>query len=109
VSTAGTGGSAITARGRDAADSYSGTIATLPSGKGTEGVLLLQLPRLGLSNTAPTTTNPNAFEWKADTQSGQKGITIGSATTDGVALKIITGIASGTVDINFTFTTDTAL
>jgi hypothetical protein len=108
VSTAGSGGSAITARGRDSADSYSGTIQTLPSSKGTEGNILLN-KRLALSNTAATTANPNNWEWKAETQTGQKGITIGSATTDGVVLKIITGIASATVDISITFTTDTAL
>lgn len=108
VSTAGTGGGAITARGRDSADTYAGTIQTLPTVKGTEGVTLLN-KRMALSNVAATTAAPNSWEWLAQEREGQKAITIGPTATDGVCLKIITGIATSTVDISITFTTDTAL
>jgi hypothetical protein len=106
VSTAGTGGSAITARGLDAADSYAGTIATLPTVKGTEGNILLQ-KRLWLLQTV--NTQPNMWEWVSSPSDGRKAITIGPTSTDGIVLKIVTGIATSTVDITIEFTTDTAL
>jgi hypothetical protein len=110
VSTAGTGGSAITARGLDAADSYGGTIATLPTVKGTEGNILLQkrLQLLTTAQVAATTVNPNSWEWQAMPNHGKKAITIGPTSTDGIVLKIVTGIATSTVDITLEFTTDTA-
>lgn len=104
TSDAGSGGSAITARGLDAADSYTGTIETLPSSKGTEGVVLLQ-KRLWLTNSIAT--QPNSWEWRANER--EKPIVIGETATDGICLKIVTGIASGEVDITVEFTTDTAL
>jgi hypothetical protein len=106
TSTAGSGGGAITARGLDAADSYSGTIQTLPSSKGTEGVTLIQ-KRLWLTNSIAA--QPNSWEWLARGHHGQKALTIGPTATDGICLKIVTGIASATVDITVEFTTDTAL
>ena len=108
TSTAGSGGGAITARGRDAADSYTGTIQTLPTVKGTEGNTLLN-QRLALSNVAATTSNPNSWEWLAREDEGQKPIVIGPSATDGICIKIVTGIAGATVDLNVTFCTDAAL
>jgi hypothetical protein len=111
LSTAGTGGTAITARGRDSADSYAGGVMTLPTVKGTEGVELLH-KRLQLLNTADVAANlanPNSWEWLAHGEMNEKPIIIGPATTDGIALKLITGIAVSTLDISITFTTDTTL
>lgn len=101
TTTASSGGSSITARPLDSTDSaFGGVIRTIPT-KGTEGVQLYQW-RMGLSNSAPAAANPNVMEWTARTD--QKPVIVGPATTDGLALKIITGIASGTVDITIEFT-----
>lgn len=102
TSTAGTGGGAISAYPLDAADTspYAGTIQTLPTGKGTEGVTLMGGP-VGLTATNPMTT-VNQWFWRADDD--EKPITIGTATTDGICIKIITGIATSKVDITLEFT-----
>lgn len=111
ISTAGTGGTAVTARPYDAADTYAGTAMTLPTVKGTEGNIILQkrLQILTTAQVAATTTNPNSWEWLTQELKGIKPIIIGPAVTDGIALKIITGIATATVDVTVEFTTDTAL
>lgn len=104
TTTAGTGGSAITARPLDAGDAaYAGDIRTLPTGKGTEGVTLL-VQRLYLTNSV---TVPNTWTWTPEP--GEKPIVIGTASTDGICLKIVTGIASGTVDIRVEFTVSSYL
>jgi hypothetical protein len=105
TSTAGTGGGAITARPWDSADSaFGGTIQTLPTAKGTEGVELWheRLQLLTTAQVAATTVNPNTAEWVA--RDGEKPIVFGSATTDGLALKLVTGIATSTLDIMLEFT-----
>jgi hypothetical protein len=100
LSTAGSGGGAITARPYDSADAaFGGTIQTLPSSKGTEGVELWH-DRLWLTNSIAA--QPNSVEWVA--RPGQKPIIWGSATTDGIALKIVTGIATSTLDVMVEFT-----
>ncbi len=102
VSTAGTGGGAITASPMDAADSaYAGTIATLPTVKGTEGVTLMGGP-VGITATNPMTT-VNQWAWRADDD--EKDIVIGTAATDGICFKLITGIATSKVDITIEFYT----
>jgi hypothetical protein len=98
TTTAGTGGTAVTARPLDAGDAaYGGDIRTLPTAKGTEGVTLL-VQRLYLTNSV---TVPNTWTWEP--AAGEKPIIIGTASTDGICLKIVTGIASGTVDIRVEF------
>jgi hypothetical protein len=100
TSTAGSGGSAITANPVDAADSaYAGTIQTLPSSKGTEGVVLLGGP-VGITATNPMTT-VNQWAWRCDDD--EKAITIGTATTDGIAFKLVTGIATSKLDLTIEF------
>ncbi len=103
TSTAGSGGGSISAYPVDAADggAYAGTIQTLPSSKGTEGVTLFGGP-LGMTNAQPMTTVNQLFYRFGD---DEKGIVIGTATTDGICIKIITGIASGKVDLVLEFTT----
>lgn len=111
LSTAGSGGTTVTARGLDAADTYAGTIQTLPTVKGTEGVQLLQkrMQLLTTAQVAATTVNPTAWEWLAHEEDGRKPIVFGTTSTDGIAIKIVTGITTGTLDLSVTFTTDTAL
>lgn len=104
TSTASSAGSSVTARQFDGADSaYAGAIRTIPT-KGTEGNQLLQA-RLWLTNSIAA--NPNTWEWVA--REDQKPIIFGTASTDGLALKIVTGIASATVDITLEFSTTTYL
>ena len=106
TTTAGSGGGAITARGLDTADTYTGTIQTLPSAKGTEGNTLLQ-KRLWLLQTV--NTQPFSWEWPLTPREARKPIVIGPATTDGICLKIVTGIATATVDITLELTTSETL
>jgi hypothetical protein len=49
------------------------------------------------------------WEWVSSPSDGRKAITIGPTSTDGIVLKIVTGIATSTLDITLEFTTDTAL
>jgi hypothetical protein len=102
TSTAGTGGGAITASPLDAADSaYAGTIQTLPTAKGTEGVVLMGGP-VGITATNPMTT-VNQWFWRCDDD--EKPITIGTAITDGIAFKLVTGIATSKLDLTIEFYT----
>lgn len=92
LSTAGTGGGTVNAQEYDSADTYGGAGMTLPSSKGTEGVALYEW-HLGLPATQLGT--PHSIVWEA--LPGMKPIIFGTATSAGVAFKIITGIASTTV------------
>lgn len=96
TSTAGSGGTAISAYPLDAGDTspYGGTIQTLPSSKGTEGVTLFGGP-VGMVAAQPMNIlNQWGYRFGFD----EKPIVIGSAATDGICWKIITGIASGKFD-----------
>lgn len=99
TSTAGSGGTTVNGRPFDAADTdpYGGTIQTRPSSKGTEGNQLLQ-------RAVPTyaaTGSVGSFEWRQD-QRG-KPIILGTSTANGICIKVQTGIASATVDIEVEF------
>lgn len=100
LSTAGTGGTAVTARPADEGDgAYAGGIMTLPTVKGTEGVLLWQW-RLPLVAAQPMT---GMVEWHA--RPDTKPFIWGTADTNGLAFKVITGIATTpTVDFACVFT-----
>lgn len=98
TTTAGSGGGAVTAAAYDTADSYAGTIQTLPTAKGTDGSLLwdiwLPLPA-ALGDALATRTwvqHPNA-----------KPIIFGTGTGAGITLEVVTGIASATVSVNLEF------
>jgi len=106
LTTAGSGGGALSARPHDSADTnpYAGTIQTLPSSKGTEGNFLWAR-YLWLTNSIAA--QPNSIEWVA--RNNMKPIIIGPAATDGLAIKIATGIATSTVNIHIEFTTSTYL
>lgn len=100
TSTAGTGGTSISCRPFDAADTnpYGGDARSLPAAAGTVGDQLLQF-RLGL-NTGTNLTN--AVEWTAH-GGNTKPIIFGSAVTSGIAVRIETGIATSTVDVEIEF------
>lgn len=94
LSTAGTGGSAVTPRPLDAGDSaYAGGAMTLPSSKGTEGVELYRW-RLGLVAAQPVV---ETLAWVAPLRG--KPIIFGTGTGNGIAFKVTTGVTSATVDI----------
>jgi hypothetical protein len=94
LSTAGTGGSSVTARPFDAADSaYGGGAMTLPTAKGTEGVQLWA-HRIPVPSALPLVSG---IEWAASERG--KPIIFGTGTGNGVAFKIVTGVSSCTVDI----------
>lgn len=105
TSTAGTGGTTVNARPFDAADTdpYGGVCMTLPTANGTEGNQLLQraIP------TYAATGSVGVTEWRADDKS--KPIIIGTSAANGICLKVVTGIASITVDIEIEFTVSTHL
>lgn len=97
LSTAGTGGATVTPRGHDAADTYAGAAMALPSAKGTEGVTLHQwyLPIVA--------AQPMIERIVWDSRLDAKPYIFGSGTANGVCLKVVTGVASVTLDINVEF------
>lgn len=99
TSTAGSGGGTVNARSFDAGDTtpYGGLCMTDPTARGTETDQLLQL-RLPVVASAPST---GIAEWKAG--EGVKPIIIGTATSGGIAVKIQTGIATDTADVEVEF------
>lgn len=97
LTTAGTGGSAVTPRGYDPADSaYGGGAQTLPSSKGTEGNALLQ-HRIQLPASLPFLSVASTWTWEASPFG--KPIIFGTGTTSGIVWKVETGVASCTVDV----------
>ena len=91
LSTAGTGGTAKTPAPFDTADTYGGGAMTLPSSKGTEGALLAVLGVLHFDSSA-NNGSYKSLTWEA--RPGDKPIIFGTATSSGIALKSITGIAA---------------
>jgi hypothetical protein len=103
TTTAGSGGTSVTARPLDTATSAFGGLIRSIGTKGTEGVQLLQA-RIDLLATQPTVAlNRPIWTWEADKITGP--IKVGNATTDGFVLKVVTGIATATVDISVDFYT----
>jgi hypothetical protein len=103
LSSAGTGGSAITPRPFDASDTAGATAMSLPTAKGTEGVLLMSTV-LVLRQALLATSSQMDDYWEWRQTPGKKPIIIPSGTTNGVAIKIGTGTASATVTVNIEFT-----
>lgn len=100
TSTAGSGGGTVNARPLDAADTdpYAGVAMTDPTSRGTEGNQLLQF-RLPVY---ASTGSSGMVEWVANDKA--KPIIIGTSTANGICVKIQTGIATDTVDVEVEFT-----
>ena len=97
LTSAGTGGTAVTAGSTDPGDASAGAAAmTLPSSKGTEGGLLWIQGGILLATVAVAGAGPVLSYPTFDLLRG-KPIRIAAGTSNGVALKIVTAIASGTV------------
>jgi hypothetical protein len=94
LTTAGTGGGTITPRPYDTAESAAGcTGMTLPTAKGTEGVLLDRI-EMGIVAAHPLTEEAT---WTY--LPGMKPIIIPAGTANGLALKNVGAIATATADI----------
>jgi len=109
LTSAGTGGTAITPAPLDSADAASGATAmTLPSAKGAEGV---QVGRqaMGITQTQPVAgIGPVLVEWDFE-RFRTKGLRIASGTSNGIAIKSLTAAAAASVqfeilisELNFT-------
>lgn len=95
LSTAGTGGSAVTPASDDSGDSTaSATAMTLPSSKGTE-LTRLFAPTVHWRSSTPTAGEQTLWEWIPPTNI--KPLIIAAGTTHGIAIKNVTATASGTV------------
>ena len=101
TSTAGSGGGSVSARAFDAGDTtpYAGVCMTDPTARGTEGDQLLQF-RLPVY---AATGSSGFVEWRAE-NGYSKPIIIGTSTANGICVKIQTGIATDTVDVEVEFT-----
>lgn len=107
LSTAGTGGTAITPSPFDSADAASGaTFMTLPTVKGTEGV------RLGMAAAEVTQTVPTGgsgqaallAEWDFDKLLRTKAVRIPSGAANGICLKNINATAGASVQVEVILT-----
>lgn len=98
LTTAGTGGTTVTPQPYESADGSSGaTVMLLPTTKGTEGAIL-QRSGLGAYAAHPITV---AWEW---TQlPNAKPIVIPAGTTNGIAVKNMTAVASAAVVVQVEF------
>lgn len=93
LSSAGTGGTAVTPDPFDPGDAASGATArTLPTAKGTEGVGLIQF------NLAMRAAEPVALELYEWTQlPNQKPLIVAAGTSNGIALKVADAVAGASV------------
>lgn len=98
LSTAGTGGGSPGFGGNDA-DAYAGAAMTLPTAKGTEAGIVRRF-RLPVPSVHPFVS---CYVWEARLDA--KPIVFGTSTSAGICWKIITGVASCTVQIAVEFTT----
>lgn len=97
LTTAGTGGTAVTPRPMDSADAASGaTAATLPTIKGTEGVELRKFAFVGRQAFLATASQYDGrYTWTQ--QPGMKPIIIPAGIGNGLALKSLVTLAGGGV------------
>jgi hypothetical protein len=105
LTSAGSGGTVITPAPHDPADTATATAMSLPSSKGSLGVVILQ-PTVCFSQTVPLSgpnTLPLLFEHDWDGLRSKPPI-ISAGTSSGIAIQIVTGVATATVNIALTFT-----
>jgi hypothetical protein len=106
LTTAGTGGTAFTPRQLDPADGNAeATAMTLPSSKGTEGNVLWTGTGILLA-TAATAGSDMIIDLDYRAGLRTKPPTIAAGTSNGLALKLITAVASATVHIYAEFVED---
>jgi type 1 fimbria pilin len=94
LTSAGTGGSAVTPRPHDTSDTAGATAMTLPSSKGTEGV---QLDLIDFPLRAAILGQEQEYVWTLPDD--VKPFIIEPGTTNGLCLKVVTGVASATLSM----------
>jgi hypothetical protein len=103
LTTAGTGGTAVTPAKFNTADVASGATAmTLPTAQGTESTVLFR-PTLVFRQAIATTATQFDDMWEWIQQPNQGPIVIAAGTSNGIAIEIITGIAAATAQIHVEF------
>lgn len=105
LTTAGTGGTALTPAGLDPGDAAAGATAMMtPTAKGTEGGLIW-VGAVGWTQTVATQTrDPLLLDLRFGLPGGhEKSLKIGSGTTNGIAIKGISAIAAASVYVNVWF------
>lgn len=96
LTTAGTGGTAVTPRPLDTADAAAGcTAQTLPTAKGTEGSIVLE-DRIGLIQTQPVVDTAK-MEWRQSPNA--KPLIIPAGVANGIAIKNLNANAGASVTI----------
>ena len=99
ITSAGTGGTSVTPAKYDNGDSASSATAqTIPTSKGTESTVIWQ-KRMQLRQSYATFNEQILWEQLPNT----KPIIIPSGTSNGIALKVVTGQAGATVDVTVEF------
>lgn len=103
LTTAGTGGTSVTPRPFDTADTATATAMTLPSSKGTEGVELLRNVTLVRKAVLATSAQSDDFyEWTAHPRA--KPIIIPAGTSNGICVKNTAAYASASLVVEIEFT-----
>jgi len=104
VTTAGTGGTAVTPGKMDTSDAASGATAmTLPSSKGTESTLIRPARLIMRQAIAATVTQPEEaidFDFRGV---GFKSLIIAAGTSNGIVMKNVSAVAGCTVDMYVEF------
>jgi hypothetical protein len=103
LSSAGTGGTAVTPRPFDTGDTANATGMILPTAKGTETVELMRTVIIMRQAVGTTTTQPDDF-WIWQQQPGKKPLIIPSGTANGIAVKNLSAVAAGSLVVNIEFT-----
>lgn len=101
LSTAGTGGTAVTPERMDAGDAAPGaTSMILPTAKGTETGELMKTWAIPVESAQPIRAQP----WEWIEAPGSKPLIIAAGATNGIAIKVTTGIATVTFAVFVEFT-----
>jgi len=96
LTTAGTGGTAKAEAAYDDADNYTGDIRYLPSSKGTEGQLIHRF-WTNWPSTASTSAPLYSYTWEMAPY--MKPLIFGNSSSDGIAFKVLTAVASMDVSV----------
>lgn len=98
VTTAGTGGTAVTARPMDTANTYSGAAMTLPTVKGTESVLI-DRARI-LIGQSTTLVQTDVWDWPEPDPFGRtQSLIIPAGVANGIVVKSTAAIAAASVNV----------
>lgn len=98
LTTAGSGGGAVTPAPYDTTDTAGATARTLNSTKGTESTVLMQVAMVYRQAVSATTAQSDDF-WEWTQHPGMKPIIIPAGTANGIAIKTITAVAGATINV----------